>query len=173
MKTCSKCNENKELKDFHNCKINSDGLYNWCKNCKKEYDKKYRNSDKIQNYYHSQEYKTKKINYFNKNYLLRKLNNIKSKIKFRNRDIEFSITIKDLEIVEFCPLLNIKLDYTVGNGRKNWNSVSIDRIDNNKGYIPGNVWIISKLANTMKNCATKEELIIFSENILKKFKQNN
>ena len=38
MKTCSKCNENKELKDFHNCKINSDGLYNWCKNCKKEYD---------------------------------------------------------------------------------------------------------------------------------------
>ena len=171
MKVCRKCSENKENSEFHICKSYKDNLSVWCKSCKREYDKKYRQSDKIVNYYKSDEYKKKKAASFNKNYLQRKINNIKSKIKFRNKDTEFSIKLEDLEVVEYCPLLNIKLDYTVGSGRKNWNSVSIDRIDNNKGYIPGNVWIISKLANTMKNCASIEDLITFSENSLKIFKK--
>ena len=170
MKKCTKCLENKEISEFHILKTSKEGLSAWCKPCKKEYDKEYRSSDKVQNYYKSEEYKLKKINYINQNYLKRKINNIKSKIKFSGRNLEFSITEKDLKIIKYCPLLNIELDYCVGSGRKNWNSVSIDRIDNSKGYIPGNVWIISKLANTMKNCATKDQLILFSENILKNFK---
>lgn len=171
MKECTKCFIEKSNENFHKFKNNKDGLSNWCKSCKKEYDKIYRKSDKIQNYYKSEEYKLKKIDYINSNYLERKLSNIKSKLNFTKRNIEFNITITDLEIVEYCPLLNMKLDYSIGNGRKNWNSVSIDRIDNSKGYIPGNVWIISKLANTMKNCSTEEQLITFSENILKIFKK--
>jgi len=170
MKMCTKCLETKENEEFHISKVNKDNLNNWCKICKKEYDSHYRKSEKVISHYKSEEYKQKKIDYINKNYLERKINNIKSKIKFRNKDIEFSITKEDIEVVEYCPLLNIKLDYMVGTGRKNWNSVSIDRIDNSKGYIPGNVWIISKLANTMKNCASIEDLIIFSENSIKIFK---
>lgn len=170
MKECTKCKCEKEITDFHVFKGNKDGYSNLCKLCKKEYDLKYRKSEKVKNYYKSEEYKLKKIEYINSNYLERKIHNIKSKIKFTNRNLEFSITVEDLEIVEFCPLLNIKLDYSVGNGRKNWNSVSIDRIDNSKGYIKGNVWIISKLANTMKNCASIDQLITFSENTLKIFK---
>ena len=34
----------------------------------------------------------------------------------------------------------------------------IDRIDSSKGYVKGNVRVISKRANTLKNNATIEEL---------------
>jgi len=35
---------------------------------------------------------------------------------------------------------------------------SIDRVDNSKGYVPGNVRIISWRANRLKNDATVEEM---------------
>ena len=170
MKFCTKCSKEVKLSNFHKDKTSKDGLYRWCKDCKRDYDKNYRKSEKIQSYYNSEEYKDSKISYINKNYLKHKLNTLKAKIKFSGRNLEFSINEKDLQVVEYCPLLGIKLNYKKVRGVFDWSIASIDRIDNTKGYIPGNVWIISRLANTMKGMASKEELITFSENILEIFK---
>lgn len=38
------------------------------------------------------------------------------------------------------------------------NAASLDRIDNSKGYVRGNVMVISLRANAIKNNATAEEL---------------
>jgi hypothetical protein len=46
------------------------------------------------------------------------------------------------------------------------NTYSIDRIDSSKGYIKGNVQILSMKANNMKSSANVEELLIFSKNII-------
>lgn len=40
MKTCQKCNEVKDLDQFHKHKVRHDGLNAWCKSCVKEYQKK-------------------------------------------------------------------------------------------------------------------------------------
>ena len=61
---------------------------------------------------------------------------------------------------ELCPLLEIPL--FIGTKAKKINSPSIDRIDNSKGYVPGNVRIISNLANSMKGGASSEQLEAFA-----------
>lgn len=81
----------------------------------------------------------------------------------KSRGLEFSITRADIIIPEFCPYLGVKL--TNEKGRKLTN-ISIDRIDNTKGYIPGNIQVISYLANKMKDVATIEELVLFARGIL-------
>lgn len=73
-----------------------------------------------------------------------------------------TITVDDIVIPEICPVLGIPLFPSVGNGRKQPalipNSPSIDRLDNNKGYTPDNIRVISVRANDIKSDATLEEL---------------
>lgn len=46
-------------------------------------------------------------------------------------------------------------------GKGEWGSLSLDRLDPNKGYIPGNVVWTSRLVNTSKGSRTKQEFIAF------------
>lgn len=52
--------------------------------------------------------------------------------------------------------------------RKEDNSYSLDRIDPNKGYIKGNIWVISLRANRIKNDATVSELRMIADAIEQK-----
>jgi len=70
------------------------------------------------------------------------------------RGISCTLTEDTLpQVPDLCPILNIKLD-----GRDMNHTSTIDRIDNTKGYIPGNVQIISYRANMLKRDATIEEM---------------
>lgn len=89
----------------------------------------------------------------------------KAKERAKASGLEFSITINDIPLPEFCPYLGIKLTHDLGEGQKQSNS-SIDRIDNDKGYIPGNVRIISRLANSMKTSSTREHREAFARAVL-------
>jgi hypothetical protein len=82
-------------------------------------------------------------------------------------NLPFNITIEDIVIPDKCPLLNCP--FRKGGKHDKWYSYSLDKIDNSKGYIKGNVQVITYLANTMKSKASKEELIEFAKNILKLF----
>lgn len=79
-----------------------------------------------------------------------------SRSKAKRRGIEFTLTREDIQIPAMCPVLGVPLK--IGDGCVQPNSPTIDRIDSSKGYVRGNVQIISHRANTMKNDATLNEL---------------
>ena len=84
------------------------------------------------------------------------------------KNIPFDIELSDLNKVDICPILNIELDWN-RNPRTD-NTPSLDKIIPEKGYIKGNIRIISNLANMMKSSANFEQLLTFSKNIEKYIK---
>jgi hypothetical protein len=83
-----------------------------------------------------------------------------------DKKLDFNLTIEDILIPEKCPYLDLPISTNLSD-RCDDNYYSIDRIDSSKGYVKGNVQVISLLANTIKNKATNEQLITFAKNILK------
>ena len=83
----------------------------------------------------------------------------------KRRGIEFSIDVSDIFIPSMCPYLDIPLSVDLSSGRIP-NRASIDRIDNSRGYVKGNVQVISFLANKMKADATEEQLLEFAHSII-------
>ena len=86
-----------------------------------------------------------------------------SRSRAKSRGVPHSITVDDFCIPQYCPALNIPLFLT--HGKYTDNSPSLDRIDPIKGYVPGNIQVISKRANTIKNDATADELMMIVEYI--------
>ena len=87
-----------------------------------------------------------------------------ARTRARKYGVEFFITEEDIIIPEFCPILETRL--TKGNGYLP-NAMSLDRVDNDKGYIPGNVRVMSRKANLMKSSLTidiLEKLIKYINN---------
>ncbi len=89
----------------------------------------------------------------------------RTKQSAKERGLDFNLTIDDIVIPEYCPYLNLKLTFIFTYETRN-SYYSIDRINNNLGYVKNNVQIISLKANTMKNNATQNELLIFANNII-------
>ncbi len=83
----------------------------------------------------------------------------RAKMRSKRSGLSFNIEVSDIIIPNMCPLLNTPIIWSGGE-----DSPALDRIDNTLGYIKGNVWIISHLANRMKNSATIDELNHFSKN---------
>jgi hypothetical protein len=74
----------------------------------------------------------------------------------KNTDIPFDLKPGDIVVPENCPVLGIPLFQ--GDGKRSWNSPSIDRIIPEKGYVKGNVIVVSWRVNRIKCDATIEEL---------------
>lgn len=140
---CARCNLNPRVPS-----------HSYCQGCRKESWNKWfeHNPDYSKSYRAKQPFNTDIDGW-----LKYKLNRIRNIAK--EKGIDFNLTLYDLhkEYVEFCPILGCKLAYLHNVGNGNHGEVpSIDRIDPTKGYIAGNVWIISNRANTYKSNMTLE-----------------
>ena len=140
-KQCFKCKEAKPITAFPKDKKRKDGVYSYCIECKRKYNR----TEKVH----------KQAKEWIDNNTEKHLLSI-ARYRAKQKKILFNLTIEDIQIPEKCPLLNIPL---LRGKRNNDTAPSIDRIDPQEGYTKNNTWIISRLANTIKWTATPEQII--------------
>lgn len=97
-----------------------------------------------------------------KGYMLRN-----TRFMAKRRGIPCSLHYFDFEIPKYCPILGIPLTYMSESDGNSPSHATIDRIDNSKGYEKGNVIVISRLANAMKNSANFDLILKFCDNMPK------
>ena len=129
---CVKCLEYKGYSEYHvhsGCKY---GYNTICKVCRLPLSKK--------------QYEGTSLEY-------RMLARCRSRAKRSDPPLDFNLSEEDILIPERCPVMQTPI--RKGSGAR---SPSVDRIDSSKGYIKGNVRVISSLANSLKSNLTLEEL---------------
>lgn len=129
-KKCSKCKEMLPVGQFTKDIGRVDGLKAVCRNCSTTESKKWRSENLEKALFKSARHGAIK------------------------RGLEFSISVGDIHIPERCPVFGFELTL---DGKRS-TSASIDRIDNTKGYIPGNIVVVSMKANHVKSDCTIDEL---------------
>jgi hypothetical protein len=91
---------------------------------------------------------------------------VQLKAKAKKHNIEFDIDASDIPLPEKCPIFGIVLQKSTG--KLSNCSPSVDRIDPSKGYVKGNVVVVSNKANSIKREATISELkamVVFYESL--------
>ena len=186
MKTCTKCKKDKSYNEFSKDKTSFDGFCYNCKKCVKlhqqrpenkinrsVYRKKYyvenKEKEKDRNIQYRKDHKIEMNEYCRKYYKEHKHENIemymfkRAKERAKRQNLEFDISEADIIIPEKCPYLGIPLQ--LGEGHHIPNSPSLDRIDIKKGYVKGNILVVSNRANAIKRDATLDELLLIVENL--------
>lgn len=167
-KLCCKCKCEKSVEEFYKDCHTKSGFSYTCKMCHALYDKKeqerkneLKRKNRANSEYRKLEYLRNKANNESKreHYLYRG-----AKARAKKAGIPFNIEVSDIIIPDICPLLNIPLEKTIKKG--NPYTISLDKIDPNKGYVKGNIMVMSLKANVMKNNASLSELKTFSNNVL-------
>lgn len=160
---CLKCKEEKPVTEFSKWKNGATGYQTWCKDCMKKHSKQaYIMERKRENVRRKREDPV----YRNREREINKETRLKNRVVFllrsardraKQEGLPFSITKEDVPIPTHCPVLGVKLEVHTRY------APSIDKIEPSKGYIPGNVWVISWKANSMKLDASPDELKRFCE----------
>jgi len=78
----------------------------------------------------------------------------------KKQKIPYRLTINDIAVPKYCPVLGIELKRNAGHFGPCDTSPSVDKLTPKLGYIPGNVRIISNRANRLKgDCTDPMEMI--------------
>lgn len=85
----------------------------------------------------------------------------KAKARAKRKGIEFSLTEADIVFPKRCPIMGVPFNYSPQTEKEVYYGPSIDRIDNALGYIPGNIRIISYLANVCRWQCDETEIRAF------------
>lgn len=74
----------------------------------------------------------------------------------KQKGLEFSLALADIVLPERCPCCQCFLE--IGDGKLHPRSPSLDRLQLDRGYIKGNVWVICHNCNRQKSDLTVARL---------------
>lgn len=80
------------------------------------------------------------------------------KYKAKKLGIEFDMRPEDLQVPAVCPFTLLPFDFGQKSGKASPQSPSVDRIKPDRGYVRGNVRVISNHANMVKNSCTDPDV---------------
>lgn len=145
---CSCCNTEKATNEFYKRADGAKTLYrSHCKSCCNEKSRKHSKTNRSKIYKAATRRRHKD----------RGLTMLwMAKNRSYKKGLDFNIDENDVLIPSHCPVLGIPLKPQVGKASDN--SPSLDRIDSKKGYVKGNVIVVSRRANLLKNDATIDEI---------------
>lgn len=86
-----------------------------------------------------------------------------AKWRAKQQLVPFDIAPEDIWVPEVCPVMGIPLVRHVGIRGPHRDSPTLDKVDPAKGYIRGNVWVISHIANTCKQGLSISQLSILAK----------
>ena len=157
-KQCKMCGKTKLSTEFHKTKRNKDGLNPNCKECRKEK----RGQDLFKRFWlgKQRDARAKNIDFTIKPEDIPGVEIRRFKMSFRTGrgGMMTKDTWETIAVPEQCPVLGTSLDWSIKKRcGATTGSPSLDRIDSDKGYIPGNVMIVGLKYNMMKSNSTKEE----------------
>lgn len=140
LKACNLCGREKHPEEFHKKHTSKDGLDTRCKSCRNSTQTNNRLSDLA-------------------HYMWRT-----ARSRAKQNGLEFDISPDDVVIPDRCPILDIPI---AANRGKKWanGSPSLDRIDNSKGYVRGNVAVISMQANNIKANLNVEDVELLARSM--------
>ena len=91
---------------------------------------------------------------------------LSARARAKKKGAEFTIEETDIKIPKVCPVFNkpLEKEFRPNGGKLGAHpyAASLDRIDNSKGYVKGNIQVLSMKANAMKSSASPEELLQFA-----------
>lgn len=150
-KTCRACGETKPFSQIVRDTRTTDGYANICLTCNRLRGKQYRNLG-LQSASRRANPVATQLNAMISN----------SRVRARDKGLDHNLDLQYLRSIAptHCPYLGTELRWEAlsGHGRPFPNSPSLDRIDSSRGYVKGNVAIVSYRANSIKNDATEQEL---------------
>ena len=144
-KQCLRCLKSKDLSEFHKTNNTKDKRQRICAECMRDHNE-VQHLKKLERVT-----KLDKLPGSTAAYLL----NMARK-RARDKGLECTIQAKDIHVPEVCPILQLPMERHTGKVQNN--NFSLDRLDSTKGYIPGNVRVISWRANYIKNNLSVEQL---------------
>lgn len=86
----------------------------------------------------------------------------------KKKGFEFSIEVSDIPNPRglSCPVFGWPFEFAVGH--KVNQSATVDRIDSSMGYVPGNIQLLSSLANSIKSDAPAETILAVANAIIER-----
>lgn len=187
-KTCTKCKIEKPCDEFAPQKWGLYGRHAWCHACAAQDSRERAERDREKNRAYQKALRLRDPEAYRAKQKERRDRNGRAGVRAQQRawharnparkiltqakgrakkfGLEFSITLDDLlPLPDVCPVLGIPLRKGVGSDDSN--AFSLDRIDNSRGYIPGNIAVISRRANVLKRDAAPEEILALARWIQK------